>query len=427
MPSKPKSISDWQELAHASPERAARALLDSIASIPQSTRDRVFAAVPTLPAITAHFAESCQTPSNPLSGVPFLLKDLYDFPGYPTTASSSFLAELRPEPSSESALSASLREAGAVFAGKTHLNEFAYGLSGENLTFGDCPHPVFPERVSGGSSSGSAWAVRSGIVPVATGTDTGGSIRVPAAWCGLFGLRLSPNEWSSKGCFPLAPSFDTAGWFTATAADMAKVIKTLIPTDSERRSKARGISLIDAVPNLPDEFRNRCTDTLERLNVTKEASANASYLDSTRNVASHYAVLQSIDAFNVHKSWLDSHKCRYDPVVWQRLDRGRNWTEDQINAACRGEAATRSFFDTCFKEYDFIVLPATQSPAISAKQHTDAFRNELLAITAPGSFARCPVLTIPIPLKNGESMGLQILYENEKSDLPLRLIERLAE
>ncbi len=427
MPSKPKSISDWQELAHASPARAAQAFIDSIAAVPPSTRDRVFAVVPTLAELTAHFAKSCQNPSKPLSGVPFLLKDLYDFPGYPTTASSSFLAELRPDPSSESALSASLRAAGAIFAGKTHLNEFAYGLSGENLTFGDCPHPVFPDRVSGGSSSGSAWAVRSGIVPIATGTDTGGSIRVPAAWCGLFGLRLSPNEWSSKGCFPLAPGFDTAGWFTATAADMARVIKTLIPAEADNRSKTRGLNLIDAVPNLPDEFRTRCADTLARLDVAKEASANASYLESTRNVAFHYAVLQSIDAFNVHKQWLDSHKRRYDPVVWQRLDRGRNWNEDQINAALLGETATRSFFETCFAEYDFLVLPATQSPAISAKQHTDAFRNELLTITAPGSFARCPVLTIPIPLKDGESMGLQILYKNEKSDLPLRLIERLAE
>src|ERR1019366_9194510 len=114
-----------------------------------------------------------------------------------------------------------------ALAGKSQMVEFASGLTGENPHYGDCPHPRFPERLSGGSSSGSAALVAAGVVPFAIGTDTGGCIRVPAAWCGLYGFRQSPGEELIRDAFPLSPTMDTAGWFTAHAADMLTVWRAI--------------------------------------------------------------------------------------------------------------------------------------------------------------------------------------------------------
>ncbi|MDQ8182507.1 amidase [Pelagicoccus sp. SDUM812005] len=426
MPSKTKTIREWKELVLESPAAAARFYFQQIETIPRDTQRRVFAALPSQDELLHSFEEARSHADKPLAGAPYLLKDLYDFPGYPTTASSSFLPEVRPAPSEEAELSQALRSEGAVFAGKTHLNEFAYGLSGENRSFGDCPHPVFPDRLSGGSSSGSAWAVRSGIAPLATGTDTAGSIRVPAAWCGLYGLRFSPNSWSRNGCFPLAPDFDTAGWMTANSEDMQTAIRALVPLQAAAREKPRGLNLFDAIPNLSPQFRSRSMDTIRKLDTETQDDALQAYRKASAENPFSYAVLQSIDAYQVQKDWLDAYRDRYDPVVWQRFDRARHWSEAQIEKASGIEQGIKAFFAACFEAYDFIVLPATQSPAIRAAEHTDAFRNELLAITAPASLARCPVLTVPITLENGETLGLQILYRDQFSDLPLRLLEALS-
>ena len=130
-------------------------------------------------------------PAGALAGVPYLLKDLFAVGGVPTRAGASFTPSPLCAPKADGRMVQSLKAAGAALAGKTHLHEFAYGLTGENAHYGDVEHPAHPDRTSGGSSSGSAAAVAAGIVPFAIGTDTGGSVRVPAAFCGLYGLRLT--------------------------------------------------------------------------------------------------------------------------------------------------------------------------------------------------------------------------------------------
>jgi len=145
------------------------------------------------------------SPGTP-AGDPYLLKDLFDVPGLPTRAGSSFLPEVREVPAVASRIVREMGAAGAVLAGKTHLFEFAWGLTGENAHFGDCEHPRFQGRTSGGSSSGSAAAVAAGIVPLAIGTDTGGSVRVPAAFCGIYGYRGAPGSPLISDAVPLAPA-----------------------------------------------------------------------------------------------------------------------------------------------------------------------------------------------------------------------------
>ncbi|HYD84675.1 MAG TPA: amidase, partial [Opitutus sp.] len=215
---------DWQNLSPASAARELHHRVDTALSPAQ--RRAVLASLPSEAALADRFAAADR--SAPLAGVPFFLKDLFDVVGEPTFAGSTFLPEVRPTPSRNSTLVDALARAGAVLAGKTHLHEFAYGITGENPHYGDCEHPRFPGRTTGGSSSGSAAVVAAGIVPFAIGTDTGGSVRVPAAFCGLYGFRLTPCDAFIADAFPLASTFDSAGWFTANADDFLTTISALI-------------------------------------------------------------------------------------------------------------------------------------------------------------------------------------------------------
>jgi len=162
-------------------------------------------------ALNARFPQ--QRP--PLFGVPIAIKDCFDVAGYPTTCGSRFYAKKNGIAHADSYVAARLRQAGAVIMGKTHLHQLAYGITGENSEYGACVQPRDPQRLTGGSSSGSAASVQEGSALAAIGTDTGGSIRVPASLCGLAGYRSTiglggPQAW--EGGWHLASSFDTLGW-----------------------------------------------------------------------------------------------------------------------------------------------------------------------------------------------------------------------
>src|SRR5580700_7690688 len=157
-----------------------------------------------------------QNPKPPLYGVPISIKDCFDVAGFPTTLGSRFYAERNGTAREDSAVAARLRQQGAVIIGKTHMHPLAYGITGENPDYGDCVQPKNAQRLTGGSSSGAAASVQEQSALAAIGTDTGGSIRVPAALCGLAGYRasveLAQRSGLWRGGVHLAPTFDTLGW-----------------------------------------------------------------------------------------------------------------------------------------------------------------------------------------------------------------------
>ncbi len=404
----PEGIEDWRNAGGAA-ERAAvlRARLDSL---PAAERATAIAYLPPCGTWEAAFADGLAR-GGPLAGVPYLAKDLYDVAGWPTAASTRFLAEERPKPRRDAALVRDLAAHGAVCAGKTHLHEFAYGFSGVNPHFGTVPHPRFPDRVAGGSSSGSAWAVGKSLVPFALGTDTGGSIRIPAAFCGLYGMRLTRRDWSGEGCFPLAPCFDTAGWFTASAADMAVLLRIL--SGSEETSRPHRIAALTRppAPEATAPAFHAAHVAAARTMGAKPLSAETedAFLRLATEAPAHFAVLQSTEALAVHEPWIDRYKPLYDPAVWERIARARRWTPRQIDEANAFRRKTDAFFAALWREADAFVLPAAPFPAHRANDDDDAARGAILRHTATASLARLPALSVPVPLPDGLSGGLQIL------------------
>lgn len=405
------TFSDWRQLTPADAARELRTRATTRLSAAQQRAAIAF--LPDENQLATAFAASASHRDRALGGIPYFAKDLFDVSGLPTFAGSTFLPEVRPAGSRDAALIRALRDAGAVFAGKTQMHEFAYGITGENSHYGDCDHPHFPGRTTGGSSSGSAAAVAAGIVPLALGSDTGGSVRLPAAFCGLFGFRLTPRDAWIGDAFPLSPSFDTAGWFTANAADMRTAISALVGLSAAPASAPRGAYL--ELPGLDPDVATACRTASERLAPSTDTATRDELLAGFARSVDTYNTIVAVEAWEVHKSWAERYRDRYDPGVWQRLNRVHALTPQQISAARADHDAVRQLWTAFFRTYDFLVLPASPTPALTKAGCTLPNRTRILTLTAPASLGGLPVLTIPVPLSSGLTTGLQIVVPDKKS------------
>jgi len=402
------TFGDWQQLTPEAAAREVRRRAEAHFSAPQ--RKAAIAALLDEKALAAAFAGA--PPGSPLRGVPYLLKDLFDVAGLPTFAGSSFLPEVRPAPGRDCAIARDLGAAGAVMAGKTQLFEFAWGLTGENAHYGDCEHPRFPGRTSGGSSSGSAAAVAADVVPFAIGTDTGGSVRVPAAFCGVFGYRGVPGEAWISDAVPLSPGFDTAGWFTRTASDMGRAMAALVGLRTTDRAP-KGCYL--EMPGLDPEVEKACRAAAAELTRPADAAASAELLAKFAPAAEIYGVLAGLESWRIHRKWAGKNWARYGPLVRDRLERARGISQAQVAAVQPSHEALRLAWTKVFLTYDFLVMAATPFPALAKADCTPANRLRMLGLTAPASLGALPVLTIPVPLASGLSTGLQVIVNHPQS------------
>lgn len=407
------TFTDWKELLSESPDRAADTLLNTFAEIAPQTKRAAIASTVDRETLIAQMETAAQHLDEPLAGVPYMLKDLFDVAQSQTHAGSTFISELRPTPRKSSPLHNQLQKEHALYCGKTQLNEFAYGLSGENPHYGDCPHPHVSSSLSGGSSSGSAWAVGKGLVPFATGTDTAGSVRVPAAFCGIFGMRLCPNSWSKEGIFPLAESFDSVGWFTHNANDMRAVNNTLITgLTPDPAQELRLLYCTDYANPVARGLKRGYDGLAKALGATTDPETHAWLAHCLNGCELAYGVLQSIEAYQIHRQWFESMRNRYDPVVWNRINRGRTWSEMEIEAAREKRREIIAAFKDVFAQYDGILIPVTPAPSPPKAQLTNEFRQSLMRLNTPASMARLPTLSIPVPLANRLSGGMQVIFPN---------------
>jgi amidase/aspartyl-tRNA(Asn)/glutamyl-tRNA(Gln) amidotransferase subunit A len=409
----------WRSLP---PAAAARLVHARLAALPENLRRAALAWLPTEPELAGQLASARV---GPLQGIPYLLKDLFDLAGVPTQAGSTFLDAARGRPARDGALPARLRELGASCAGKTHLVEFAAGLFGDNSHYGDCPHPRDPHRLSGGSSSGSAALVGAGVVPLAIGTDTGGSVRVPASFCGVYGFRLSPGDTFIRDAMALASSLDTAGWFTATPADMLATCHALCGP-GEISGGSRGAYLPAAAfgvafePATASAYQSAAAGLANPV----DALAAASLVGAWSGAIEAYTTVALHEAHQIHRNWLAPWRAEYEPSIWQRFTDGGRYTEAQLTAARETFARVQRAFADFFTTHDFLILPATPFPALRKAECTPEARRALLTLTTPASLAGLPVLTIPVPLPNGLTTGLQVILPHARSAAIARLLNR---
>ena len=358
----------------------------------------------------------------PLHGIPISLKDLFDLRGTPTTAASHVR---RHHVATHDAPSvARLRDAGAVFVGKTNLHEFAFGTTNEDSAFGPARHPLDPSRSPGGSSGGSAASVADGMCCASMGTDTGGSIRIPSAVCGLVGLKPTVGELPTAGVVPLSATMDHIGPICRSVDDARIVydvlrgVSTRLPTSPSR--DARGLTF--AIPRgyffamLDPQVAAAFDRTCQRLR-DAGASIRDADIPHTGDVGPIYLHLVLPEAAAYHAKTLDGRPDDYTPNVRMRLEMGRYVLAEDYARAMRGRALIRREVDAALDGVDGLLLPsmAIAAPKIGAATMRigaveEPIRNLMLRCTQLFNVSGHPAITIPNGrTSDGLPIGAQIV------------------
>lgn len=407
----PLTLADWRAVFESrGPRGAAEVFLQKLAAVPSATQRAALCGMPTIPELYARFEAARATRGQPLAGAPFLAKDLFAVAGTVTGCGSAFLPEVTPPAASDASLVAHARECGAVLAGKTQLNEFAFGMTGENPHFGDCPHPARPDLLAGGSSSGSAWAVGAGLVPWALSSDTAGSTRVPSVWCGVHGLRLVPGLTDADEMAPLSPSYDAPGWIAGTGEDLETVTRALLGDLPEIGRPARVLWLGGYAAGADREVIAACEREARARGWEFSSDAEKLFAEICAGVETSYPALGGAEAAAVHKALLARHADRYDPVVRARLEAGAARTEAEIAVALAHRGRVRAMFDEFFEMYDAMAWPCVPCVAQPKSGHTDALRAELLRLNTPASLAGLPAVSFPVAVPGtGLTAGIQMV------------------
>ncbi|HET9703403.1 MAG TPA: amidase [Vicinamibacterales bacterium] len=361
--------------------------------------------------------------AGPLHGIPISLKDLVDQKGWPTTAGS--LVRRDHVAAADATVTRRLRAAGAVFVGKTNLHEFAFGTTSEDSGFGPAKNPIDPSRSPGGSSGGSAIAIASGMSLGTVGTDTGGSIRIPAAACGIVGLKPEWGHISARGVVPLSRQLDHVGPLAKTVADAWILYNAMQPVaarskESPTASAIKGLRL--GVPagylfdRLDADVERGVLAAIEKLR-KKGAVVTEVPLPHAHDIAAVYLHLVLGDAAEYHARTLLSRPDDYTPNVRLRLEMARYVLAEDYIRALRGKTVIAAEVDRALAGVDALVLPALAIPAppigastMPVKGGPEPVRALMLRCTQPFNLSGHPAISLPCgTTPAGLPIGLQLV------------------
>ena len=363
----------------------------------------------------------------PLHGLTFAAKDLFDVAGYPTGGGNHDWGRRNPVPKRHAWAVERLLDAGATLVGKTITDEVSLGLLGENAFDGTPLNPAAPDRVPGGSSSGSASAVARGLCDFALGTDTGGSVRVPASFCGLFGIRPTHGRIDLRGMMPQAPSSDTAGWLARDAEVFARVSAELLEQPIPDALPRRLVIAVDAFGFAEAEVAAALAPLLARLaNLIGESREELMALPGLSAWARAQRTLQPHEGWLTFKDWIEAANPRFAFSVARNLVLASMTPQAELQWAGLMRVEARARLVHLLPPGTILCMPTTPFPApakglpVSAQ---DLARQRLAVLSSHGGLTGVPQVSVPGAEVDGLPIGLSLVGRHD-SDASLVAVAR---
>ncbi len=370
-------------------------------------------------------------PGGPLAGTRCAVKDAIDIAGVPTGFGHPAWLESHPVPEHDAWAVRRVLDAGARVVGKTHCDELCYSLNGANSHYGTPVNPRAPRRLPGGSSSGSASAVAGGLVDFALGSDTGGSVRVPAGYCGLYGMRPTHGAVPEAGVVPFAPSYDTVGWFAREPALFAKVGRVLLAEAAEPAPRARRLLVaLDAFAHAEPAASAALVPGLQRLQALLGMAEAVTVADEGLEAwMQAFRVLQGAEIWRTHRDWVGRQAPGFGGGIAERFAWVSTLGPEDVAPAAALRASIRARMARLLEGGAVLALPTTPGPAPLLETPVpalEAWRNRCLGLLCIAGHAGLPQLSLPLAQLDGAPLGLSLIAAPGADGMLLEIAERLA-
>lgn len=368
--------------------------------------------------------------TGPLAGLTFGVKDLFDVAGLPTGAGSPDWRATHPVPTTTAPAVQALLDAGARLVGKTRTDELAWSLTGENHHYGTPRNAAASGRIPGGSSSGSASATAAGLVDVALGSDTGGSVRLPASFCGLYGLRTSHGRIPLAGAVPLAPSYDTVGWFARDPGLLARVGAVLLGDGPAPVPIRHLVIARDLFALVGTAVTEALRPALERIAAMLGPATAITVADGALpDWRETFRIVQSAEAWSVHGAWIERVRPMLGPGVRERFAAAAALDPAAVAAARASRTAIATRMRRLVPPGTAMLAPVAAGIAPrrdSPAAELDAMRATALTLLCPAGHAGLPEIALPVATLEGCPLGLGIIGAAGADEALLALAERLG-
>ncbi|KFK43202.1 hypothetical protein AALP_AA1G093600 [Arabis alpina] len=395
-----------------------------------------------------------------LHGLTFAIKDIFDVKGRVTGFGNPDWLRTHSAATSTAPVVSSLLEAGATSLGITIMDEMAYSINGENAHYGTPKNPIASDRVPGGSSSGSAVAVAAGLVDFSIGTDTGGSVRVPASYCGIFGFRPSHGVVSTTGVTPMAQSFDTVGWFARDTATLKRVGCVLLPQPHLDRIEPSELIIADdcfKLSSVPHdllvqpvlqsveksfggktaikkmdlgEFIEENVPSLKHFMTSDDVTTQQEFcIQSLMALSSSMRLLQRYEFKMNHGEWVSSVKPEFGPGIAARIDEAIRMSDEKIDLCRSVKLELRAALSTLLGEKGVLVIPTVPGPPPHLRADVaslETFRGRAFSLLSIAGVSGCCQVSIPLGLHENLPVSVSLVAKHGSDVFLLGLVDLLS-
>ncbi|MCQ6275004.1 amidase [Bacillus sp. V3B] len=361
--------------------------------------------------------------SGKLNGLTFAVKDVFEVKDYTNTAGNPDWYRTHSPAKRNAPVIDQLLKQGATLKGTVHTDELMYSLNGENFHYGTPVNPRAHDRIPGGSSSGSAVAVAAGLVDFALGTDTGGSVRIPSSYCGLYGFRPTYGVVDIEGVILLAKSFDTVGWMARDPELLAQIGETLIQQDQSEEISFPHLYFEQEAWSFIDE---ESTEKLTEASSTLEDKSDLSQwikvsVEGLSNWANTFRNIQGIEIWNEHGEWIEKVNPKFGPGIAERFSWTSTLDSNELEPNQLLRKQIKNDLSNLLKDNGLLVLPTAPGEAPKrqlSNEKMEQYRSRTMMLTCIAGLSGFPQLTIPVCKDNGLPIGLSFIA-NQNQDLKL--------